>query len=52
MRGERADPLDPSFIPPRVLRLHARGAAARALIRPADAEELAVVARKPDSSSP
>lgn len=45
------DPLDPSFVPPRVIRLQAHAAAARALIRRADAEELAVVARRPDAAS-
>lgn len=45
------DPFDPTFSLPKVLGLQARSAAARALLRRADAEELAVVARKPEARS-
>jgi hypothetical protein len=41
------DPFDSKFVPPRILRIQAFFASARALIRWDDAEELAVIARKP-----
>jgi SAM-dependent methyltransferase len=46
------DPFDAGFVPSRGVRFQARLAAVRALIRWADAEEVAVVARKPDTSTP
>jgi len=45
------DPFEPGFPFPRILRVRARWAGARAVVRRADAEELAVVARKPESRS-
>ena len=45
------DPFDPTFSLPKILGLQARSAAALALLRRADAEELAVVARKPEAGS-
>jgi len=44
-----ADPFDDDFRAPRRLRVEARLASARTIIRRTDAEELTVLARKPDS---
>jgi SAM-dependent methyltransferase len=45
------DPFDARFVPPRIIRAQARWAAALAMVRRAHAEELSMVARKPNVAS-